>query len=105
MAYQTEHIAAHLKAARERKGYSQRALSSKAGVPQSHISKIEKGNVDLRLSSLVELARVLDLELILVPRKAVPAVKAVIRSTAGEAPLPSGEGIRPAYILEEDNDG
>ena len=28
--------------ARERKGLSQRALSEKSGVPQSHISKIEK---------------------------------------------------------------
>ena len=57
MSYATEHIAESLKAARERKGLSQRALSAKAGVPQSHISKIENGAVDLRLSSLVELAQ------------------------------------------------
>lgn len=79
MSYATEHIAASLKAAREHKGLSQRALSLKAGVPQSHISKIENGAVDLRLSSLVELARVLDLELMLVPRKKLPAVRAIIR--------------------------
>ena len=79
MSYATEHIAESLKAARERKGLSQRALSAKAGVPQSHISKIESGAVDLRLSSLVELARVLDLELTLVPRKKLPAVRAIIR--------------------------
>lgn len=79
MNYATEHIAESLKAARERKGLSQRALSAKAGVPQSHISKIEKGAVDLRLSSLVELARVLDLEFVLVPRKKLPAVRVIIR--------------------------
>jgi len=79
MSYATEHIAESLKAARERKGLSQRALSAKAGVQQSHISKIESGAVDLRLSSLVELARVLDLELTLVPRKKLPAVRAIIR--------------------------
>lgn len=79
MSYAIEHIAESLKAARERKGLSQRALSAKAGVPQSHISKIENGAVDLRLSSLVELARVLDLELTLVPRKRLPAVRAIIR--------------------------
>ncbi len=83
MSYATEHIAESLKAARERKGLSQRALSAKAGVPQSHFSKIENGAVDLRLSSLVELARVLDLELTLVPRRKLPAVRAIIRSDDG----------------------
>ena len=49
-----------------------RELSAKFGVPQSHISKIENGAVDLRTSSLVALARVLDLELELVSKKTVP---------------------------------
>ena len=79
MSYATEHIAESLKAARERKGLSQRALGAKAGIPQSHISRIENGAVDLRLSSLVELARVLDLELTLVPRRKLPAVRAITR--------------------------
>lgn len=82
MSYLTEHIAKTLKEARENKGLSQRALSKKTGVPQSHISKIESGAVDLRLSSLIELARVLDMELALVPRKAVPAVQSIVRSSA-----------------------
>ncbi len=82
MKYSLEPIAATLKAAREAKGLSQRALSELAGVPQSHISKIEKGSVDLRVSSLIELARILDLELVLVPRKSVPAVSSIVRSTA-----------------------
>jgi transcriptional regulator with XRE-family HTH domain len=80
MNYITEEIASNLKAARESRGLSQRALSKKSGVPQGHISKIENGAVDLRLSSLVALARALDLELTLVPRKAVPAVKSIVRS-------------------------
>jgi transcriptional regulator with XRE-family HTH domain len=81
MPYTTEHIAARLKAARERKGLSQRELSQAAGVPQGHISKIENDAVDLRLSSLIALARALDLELALVPRKTVPAVQSVVRSS------------------------
>jgi len=80
MAYATEYIAQILKAARQGKGLSQRALSKLAGMPQSHISKIENGAVDLRLSSLVEIARVLDLAVTLVPRKSATAVQSIIRS-------------------------
>ena len=69
MVYSTENMARELKTARVAKGLSQRALSERAGVPQSHISKIERGGVDLRHSSLVEIARALDLEVTLVPRK------------------------------------
>lgn len=75
-----DEISRTLKAAREAKGLSQRALAKMAGVPQSHISKIENTGVDLRISSLAEIARALDLELTLVPRKTVPAVKSIVRS-------------------------
>jgi transcriptional regulator with XRE-family HTH domain len=79
--YSGADFASMLRTAREIKALSQRELSKLAGVPQSHISKIESGAVDLRLSSLIELARVLDLELLLVPRSSVPAVQSVVRST------------------------
>lgn len=81
MSYVVEDIARQLKAARLRKSLSQRDLAEKVGVPQSHISKIESGKVDIKLSSLIEFARVLDLELSLVPRKLVPAVQSIIRSS------------------------
>lgn len=85
MNYSIEHVAKILRETRDKRGLSQRQLSTSSGVPQSHISKIESGAVDLRLSSLIELARTLDLELTLVPRQAVPAVQSVIRSS--ELPL------------------
>lgn len=91
MTYATEDIIRTLKEAREAKGLSQRALSTRIGVPQSHISKIETGGADIRISSLIEIARALDLELKLVPRKAVPAVDTVVRSTAPAPPPKSGE--------------
>lgn len=93
MIYATEHIASALRAARESKGLSQRELSAKSGVPQGHISKIENGAVDLRTSSLVALARVLDLELLLVPRKAVSAVNSIVRSSTPNTP-PDGRTAR-----------
>ena len=89
MNYATEYIVRTLKAAREGKGLSQRALSELAGVPQSHISKIENGAVDLRLSSLVELVRVLGLELTLVPRKSAAMVQSIIHSTKPESGTPT----------------
>jgi transcriptional regulator with XRE-family HTH domain len=85
MNYEIEEIVAALKSAREAKALSQRDLSARAGVPQSHISKIESGKVDLQLSSLIQLARLLDLEVKLVPKKALPAVDSVVRSTAPQA--------------------
>jgi transcriptional regulator with XRE-family HTH domain len=81
MAYSTKLIAMRLRSARDAKGLSQRALGELVAVPQSHISKIESGSVDLRLSSLVEIARALDLEVTLVPRKNVSAVGAITRQS------------------------
>lgn len=99
MSHTTQQIGNMLKAAREARGLSQRALSEKAGVPQSHISKIENGAVDLRVSSLVELGRFLDLELMLVPRKATSAIRSMVRPGA------DSESVRPAYSLDEDDHG
>jgi len=98
-----ERLAQTLRDAREAKGLSQRGLSEATDVPQSHISKIENGAVDLRLSSLVTLARALGLEFTLVPRHALPAVNSIIRT----ARKPEGQSApaRPAYRLEEDDDG
>ena len=103
MSYATEHIATTLRAARESKGLSQRALSKKAGVPQSHISKIETGAVDLRVSSLVALARALDLELMLVPRKSVSATRAIVRTTQGipQKSQASGAALRELKRLHD----
>lgn len=100
MAYATEQIAQVLKAAREDKALSQRALAKLAGVPQSHISKIENGGVDLRLSSLVEIARALDLEVTLVPRKNLSAVQSIVRSTE-RAAVPDPSHAPPARELQK----
>lgn len=75
-----EKIAASVREARIAKALTQKELGQRVGLPQSHISKIEKGTVDLKLSSLVEIVRALDLEITLVPRKALPAVEGVVRA-------------------------
>lgn len=73
-------VASTLRAARTARALTQKELGRRVGLPQSHISKIENGAVDLQLSSLVELARALELEVTLVPRKALPAVEGAVRA-------------------------
>lgn len=87
MSYSLEEIAGTLRTARQKKQLSQRELSDKVGLPQSHISKIENATVDLKLSSLSELARALELELVLVPKKALPAVQSLIRTSGASQNL------------------
>lgn len=100
-------LAEQLKAARSENGLSQRALGQRVGAPQSHISKIESGQVDIKTSSLIELARALGLEPMLVPRRLVPAVEALSRGqdSAIQAKLQpphrfysEGETVTPAPI-------
>ena len=106
MSTAIEDIAASIKAARIAKDFTQKQLGERVGLPQSHISKIESGGVDLQLSSLVEIARALDLELKLVPRKTLPAIEGVVRSQrerseASRALATIAETIRFAERVQE----
>ena len=105
MSYQAEAFAPTLRQARLQKGWSQRDLSGKAGIPQAHISRIESGAVDVKVATLVELARLLDLELVLAPRSALPAVEALIREAeAGHGLVHARTTAQsPAYSLDEED--
>jgi HTH-type transcriptional regulator/antitoxin HipB len=93
-------LTAELRAARERKGLSQRTLAEKVGLPQGHLSRIERGEVDVQISNLMELARALEFELVLVPRQALPAIEALTRQAAAPS-----IGATPAYTLDDDDEG
>lgn len=82
-----------LRDARGRKGWSQRHLSQKAGLTQAHLSRIESGAVDLKLSTFLELARLLDLEPVLTPRSALSAVNALIREADANREARSVRGV------------
>ena len=113
MALLIEHMTTALKEARKAKGLNQTELGRRVGLPQSHISKIERGQIDIKLSSLIELARALDLELTLVPRKLVPAVKSIIRNAVTHEISPPLSSLqltghspnirRSAYSLDDDD--
>ncbi len=76
-----------LKKARIERKLKQSELGSKLGLPQSHISKIERGDTDLRLSTVADMARLLDLELVLVPRHLLPMIKAMIEGKEEQKPM------------------
>jgi HTH-type transcriptional regulator / antitoxin HipB len=83
--------------ARKQKGLSQAALGQKLGMPQSHISKIEKGDVDLRLSSLIDMARLLGLEMVLIPKELVTPIRSLMTPPLDE----KDEKSLPEMLLSE----
>lgn len=94
-----EHIAAILKAARLKKNLTQRELSSRTKIPQAHLSKIERAEVDLQTTSLIAISRTLELELMLIPKELVPLVRSLLKE-------PKTENQVPKYQLtEEDANG
>lgn len=95
------HIANQLASARRAKQISQQALGRKIGVPQSHISKIERGMVDVGLSTLIQMSRVLDMEIMLVARPLVPAVQGMQHADKTRR-VPEAQ--RPAYPLDDEED-
>jgi len=80
MNYATEDLIALLRTARVMQGITQRELGERIGSPQSYVARLEAGRTDPKLSSLVEVARALDLDLKLVPRGAVPVVDGALRA-------------------------
>ncbi len=80
-------ILKQLKIARQEKGLKQYEFGSKLGLPQSHISKIERGETDPRLSTVIDMARIVDRELILVPRRLAPAIRSMIEGGHDQEPM------------------
>lgn len=82
MTYKTEHITQQIRAAREARSMSQRELSARSGLTQSHISQIERGTMEPGLASLVDVTRALDLEIVLAPKKLMPAIGSILDSAS-----------------------
>ena len=76
-----------LKDARLELKLNQSELGKKMGMPQSHVSKIDKGLSDPRLSTISDMARLLDQELILVPREKLSIINALINQDDEQQPM------------------
>lgn len=89
-----------LKEARINRGWGQRDLGSKIGLPQPHISAIESGKVVPRFDTLLDIVRILELDFLLIPRSLVPAVRSLIRAQkepeSVEKPLYAANDEEPA---------
>ncbi|MGJ5818706.1 helix-turn-helix transcriptional regulator [Paludibaculum fermentans] len=89
-----------LTSARRARKWSQLELGRRIGLPQVHISAIESGKVTPRFNTLLDLVRVLDFDLLLIPRALVPAVQALVR----DHEQPASEDDRPLYATEPDDE-
>ncbi len=96
-----------LRAARVARRLSQAALGKNIGMAQGQISRIERGLSDAQLSTIQNIAGVLDLQLILVPRPLTPVVKALVEdfTLAQDSSVASPrESERPLYRIAEEDD-
>lgn len=90
-----------LKEARLKRGWSQAELGRRTSLPQMHISGIESGKIVPRFDTLLDLVRVLDFDLLMVPRALVPAVQALIRDQRNQHQH-SDDGERSLYAADDD---
>ena len=73
-----KNIVEQLKSIRREHGLSQSEFGERLGLPQSHISRIEQGETDPRFFTVADMARVLDQELVLIPRSMVSYVHSIL---------------------------
>ena len=84
-----------LRDAREKRHLTQKALAQKLDMRQRQISDLERGTVDSRLSTILNVARALDLELMLIPRPLIASVEGLQRAGSDTAQ-------RPMYALDDE---
>lgn len=84
--------------ARKSKQLSQSEVGRRLGLPQSYISRLESGRLDVRLTSLIDIARFLELELMLIPSSMVPTIQSL---TGGGLAI---EADGPLYTLDDFGD-
>jgi transcriptional regulator with XRE-family HTH domain len=90
-----------LKEARAQRGWSQRDLASRLGIAQRHISGIESGKIVPRYDTLLEIVRMLDRDLLMVPRALVPVVQALARDHLKDQ---TGEGEERSLYASDGDD-
>ena len=75
--------------ARKARRMSQREVAERTGIHQTQLSRIENGVVDARVSDAIQMARAVELEFVLVPRRALPTVYRLMTEHMDDGPRPS----------------
>lgn len=96
-----QEIRDEIKRARKAKRWTQQELGRNVHLAQRHISAIEAGKIVPRYDTLIDIVRVLDLDLVLAPRELLPAVQALIRDYRNRAEHGQAEE-RALYAVEEE---
>jgi transcriptional regulator with XRE-family HTH domain len=86
-----------LRATREHKGLTQKALADSLGLRQRQISDLERAAMDPRFSTVQDVARALALEVALVPRQLVSTIEGLQR--------PERAATTPMYTLDRIMEG
>jgi transcriptional regulator with XRE-family HTH domain len=86
-----KHIGKSLLQARIARDLTQAELGALVDLPQSHISKIERGETDLQWTTLEQIANAVGLSPVLVPTGLVPLVESLLKGREGnreDEPVP-----------------
>jgi predicted transcriptional regulator len=68
-------------------GLTQKEVAAQAGITQSYLSAVERGKLDVRLSTLQDIARALHSDIAVVPLEVLPVVQGMLGHNAGERRL------------------
>jgi transcriptional regulator with XRE-family HTH domain len=85
-----------LSAARKAANLTQEELAMQAGLTRMTVQRTESGSIDPRLSSVAEMARVLGLEIMLVPKALRDPLQAFVRSGGRVLGQPAGAEAPPS---------
>jgi transcriptional regulator with XRE-family HTH domain len=72
--------------ARRRLGLKQAELGKILGLPQSYISQVEAGKHDIKINTLLDWAKVLHFELMLIPKEQANTVAYFMKVKPGNEP-------------------
>ena len=84
--------------ARKAAGLTHEVLAQHAGLSRMTVQRTEAGKIDPRLSTLLEMARTLGLDLMLVPKALRPDLEDFVRSGGRFLGQPPGLGAPPSLV-------
>ena len=94
----TDQLIDSLAATRKARKITQAELAERAGLSRMAVQRTETGDVDPRYSTLVEMARVLGMQMMAVPAELVPALQAFIQSGGKFLGQPTGADAPPSIV-------